>query len=88
MDLRARRNCNQLDVRAIAPAKITDIDRRIGHLAASGDAAWVSSTSTTNGEFRGRVVHSTGAELMVLRRTPDGWRIAAIHWSSRARRAP
>jgi ketosteroid isomerase-like protein len=51
-----------------------------------GDAAWVSSTSTTTGEYRGRQVNSSGAELMVLARTPQGWRIAAIHWSSRTRR--
>jgi hypothetical protein len=31
-------------------------------------------------------VNSTGAELMVLRRDGDGWRIVAIHWSSRTRR--
>jgi uncharacterized GH25 family protein/ketosteroid isomerase-like protein len=52
----------------------------------AGDAAWASSTSTTQGEFRGRAINSAGAELMVLVRTPQGWRIAAIHWSSRARR--
>lgn len=51
-----------------------------------GDAAWATSTSTTQGEFRGRAVNSAGAELMVLTRTRDGWRIAAIHWSSRTRR--
>jgi len=51
-----------------------------------GDAAWVSSTSTATGDYRGRPVNSAGAELMVLARTPQGWRIAAIHWSSRARR--
>ena len=50
-----------------------------------GDAAWATSTGTTRGEFRGRAVDSAGAELMVLTRTPEGWRIAAIHWSSRAR---
>lgn len=51
-----------------------------------GDAAWATSTSTTQGEFRGRAINSTGAELMVLVRTPEGWRISAVHWSSRARR--
>jgi ketosteroid isomerase-like protein len=51
-----------------------------------GDVAWTTSTSTTEGEFRGRAINSAGAELMVLRRTPQGWRIAAIHWSSRTRR--
>ncbi len=69
-------------------ARAVKSGRQLRSVSVRGDAAWVSSTSTTNGEFRGRVVNSSGAELMVLRRTPDGWRIAAIHWSSRARRAP
>lgn len=51
-----------------------------------GDVAWASSTSTSQGQFRGRAINSAGAELMVLVRTPQGWRIAAIHWSSRTRR--
>ena len=53
-----------------------------------GDVAWSSSTSTTTGESRGRQVNSAGAELMVLTRTAAGWRISAIHWSSRAQRPP
>ena len=53
-----------------------------------GDVAWASSTSTTTGESRGRQVNSAGAELMVLSRTAAGWRISAIHWSSRAQRPP
>jgi ketosteroid isomerase-like protein len=52
-----------------------------------GDVAWATSTSTTQGEFRGRPVDSTGAELMVLTRTTEGWKITAIHWSSRSRRS-
>lgn len=51
-----------------------------------GDVAWAASTSVAQGTFRGRPVNSVGAELMVLTRGPGGWRIAAIHWSSRARR--
>jgi len=51
-----------------------------------GDVAWAWSTSVTQGEFRGRQVNSAGAELMVLERTDAGWRITAIHWSSRQRR--
>jgi ketosteroid isomerase-like protein len=51
-----------------------------------GDVAWAWSTSTTQGEFRGRQINSSGAELMVLTRTAAGWKIAAIHWSSRTRR--
>lgn len=53
-----------------------------------GDVAWASSTSTTTGSFRGRTINSSGAELMVLIRVGGGWRIAAIHWSSHARRSP
>lgn len=51
-----------------------------------GDIAWASSTSVTQGEFRGRAINSAGAELVVLVRTPAGWKISAIHWSSRTRR--
>ena len=51
----------------------------------AGDVAWATSTSSMSGEFRGREVNSNGAELMVLLRTDGQWRIAAIHWSSRAR---
>ncbi len=51
-----------------------------------GDVAWATSTSTTVGTYRDRAINSAGAELMVLTRTPEGWRIRAIHWSSRARR--
>ncbi len=50
-----------------------------------GNVAWTSSTSTARGTFRDRPVDSVGAESMVLLRTPQGWRIAAIHWSSRRR---
>lgn len=57
-------------------------------VSARGDVAWASSTSTTTGESRGRQVNSAGAELMVLTRTVAGWRISAIHWSSRALRPP
>lgn len=44
--------------------------------------AWVSATAVVTGSYRGRRVDSQGAELMVLSRTGDGWRIRAIHWSS------
>jgi ketosteroid isomerase-like protein len=50
-----------------------------------GDVAWASSTSTTRGEMNGRTINSMGAELMVLVRTAQGWKISAIHWSSRPR---
>jgi ketosteroid isomerase-like protein len=64
------------------PRTRSDIGVRV-----QGDVAWATSTSTVQGEFRGRAINSQGAELMVLRRTADGWKIAAIHWSSRSRRS-
>ena len=51
-----------------------------------GNVAWATSTSTTIGSYRDRAINSAGAELMVLSRSRDGWRIRAVHWSSRARR--
>lgn len=63
------------------PSRRGAIDVRV-----QGDVAWASSTSVTEGEFRGRKVNSAGAELVVLSREAAGWRIRAIHWSSRARR--
>ncbi|MFN2565897.1 MAG: DUF4198 domain-containing protein [Gemmatimonadaceae bacterium] len=67
-------------------ARATRSERRVRSVAVRGDAAWVSSTSSVQGEFRGRTLNSAGAELVVLVRTPSGWRISAVHWSSRARR--
>jgi uncharacterized protein (TIGR02246 family) len=57
------------------------------HVRVRGELAWSTSTTTTQGETNGRAVNSMGAELMVLVRTPGGWKISAIHWSSRQRRA-
>lgn len=70
----------------IAFARAVKSDRSAIRVVVRGDAAWVASTSTAQGEFRGRAVNSVGAELMFLVRDGDAWRIAAIHWSSRARR--
>jgi ketosteroid isomerase-like protein len=52
-----------------------------------GDVAWAVATSVTQGTFHGRPINSAGAELMVLTRSPSGWRIVAIHWSSHRRAA-
>lgn len=62
--------------------------RVVRRVTIAGDAAWVASSSTTKGEFSGRPIDSVGAELMVLIRTKTGWRISAIHWSSRRQRPP
>lgn len=54
----------------------------------NGNSAWASSTSEFVGAFQGRPVDSLGAELMVLSREAEGWRIRAVHWSGRARKSP
>lgn len=71
----------------IAFAQAVPSQRGATAVRVHGDVAWATSTSTTQGTFRDRAVNSAGAELMVLVRTPQGWRIAAIHWSSRNRRS-
>ena len=71
----------------IAFARAVRGERGALRVSVRGDVAWASGTSTSQGEFRGRAVDSAGAELMVLSRDGGGWRIRAIHWSSR-RRAP
>lgn len=55
----------------------------------SGDVAWATTSSVTEGKFKGRPVKSTDVELMVLSRSTTSagavWQIRAIHWSSRRR---
>ncbi len=70
----------------IAFARAVSRERGAIRATVRGDVAWATSTSTGRGEYRGRAVNSAGAELMVLTRTPDGWRISAVHWSSRTLR--
>ena len=53
-----------------------------------GETAWVTTSADFVGTFEGRPVDFQGLELMVLSREPAGWRIRAIHWSSRNRRPP
>ena len=52
-----------------------------------GNTAWLTSRSLMDGEFKGKPVKSSGAELIVLTKTQNGWQIRAIHWSSHKRAA-
>lgn len=67
-------------------ARVVKGERGPVRVVIQGDVAWATSTSTTQGEYRGRQINSVSAELMVLSRSSRGWQIRAIHWSSRARR--
>lgn len=69
-------------------AKAIPSAQAVSGVRVRGDVAWVTSTSSTQGEFRGRQVNSVGAELAVLSREGNVWKIRAVHWSSRTRRAP
>ncbi|MGI8401003.1 MAG: YybH family protein [Gemmatimonadaceae bacterium] len=60
-------------------------ETKVVSYAQQGSVAWVVSTSTSVGKFKGRDVDSVGTELMVLSRTKGIWKIRAIHWSSRRR---
>lgn len=66
---------------AAVPAHPGDLD-----VFVEGDAAWTVSTSRRQGRFRDRDIDSRGAELMVLAREGEAWRIVAVHWSSRSAR--
>lgn len=65
-------------------AKATSSTRTPRAITVSGDVAWSVSTSKTTGTVRNRAINSSGAELIVVRRTAAGWRIAAIHWSNKS----
>lgn len=52
----------------------------------SGNVAWVTSSSTSQGTFQGATVSKTGAELVVLTKGQEGWLIRSVHWSSRKRK--
>jgi len=66
--------------------KGVSITRSPIRVVVAGDAAWATSTSEVTGTYQGRAVDSLGTELMVLSRAPAGWRIRAVHWSSRPRK--
>jgi uncharacterized protein (TIGR02246 family) len=70
----------------IAFARATKATRSPVHVVVRGGVAWTTVTSTTRGTYHGSSVNSIGAELMVLTRVMDGWKISAIHWSSRRHR--
>lgn len=53
---------------------------------AVGDLAWVATESELHATKEGKPLTLLSSETMVLKRTAQGWRIAHIHWSSRAKR--
>jgi ketosteroid isomerase-like protein len=72
----------------IAFEKSVTVKRDTVRVVVRGDVAWVTTSADFTGTFEGRPVDFLGLELMVLSREPAGWRIRAVHWSSRNRRPP
>jgi ketosteroid isomerase-like protein len=48
-----------------------------------GDVAWARTSTEFRGTFQGKPLALLGLETMVLSRETDGWKIKALHWSSR-----
>lgn len=64
---------------AAVPSKLT---HRNGFV--DGNTAWIVSESRATGTYKDKPVDRVTTETMILRKTAEGWRIAHIHWSSRA----
>jgi ketosteroid isomerase-like protein len=69
-------------------ARTVPSKRTVLSVVVVGDAGWIASKSESVGRMGTRSINSVGAELIVLRKRDTGWKIAAIHWSSRTRRQP
>ncbi|WP_069132248.1 YybH family protein [Rhodohalobacter halophilus] len=48
----------------------------------NGNTAWVTSKSHLSGVYNDRDLSLNSMELIVLKKTENTWRIAAVHWSS------
>jgi ketosteroid isomerase-like protein len=66
----------------IAFLRATQSETLAAHLHVMGESALWMSESRTRGTIRDRQIDSRGAETFVLVRTPEGWKIRHIHWSS------
>lgn len=68
----------QSDLKAAKHVQHKVIDRNVRK---TDDEAWVMTRTQVSGEIGGKTINRPGTETMNLVRTPDGWRIAHIHWS-------
>lgn len=74
---------------AISDAKfLRDVHQQLLRRRAQAAAAvvWIGSERELHATKDGAPSTLLSTETMVLRHTPDGWRIAHIHWSSRPKR--
>lgn len=73
----------QADMDFVAKATTTLVSRKS---SIDGPVAQVTSESTVSSERDGKTVRQHSLETLLLRNTPEGWRITHIHWSSRTLR--
>ncbi len=55
------------------------------HTNTKGNTAWVSTLSRMSGTYNQSDIRINSAELAVLVKTEEGWKISALHWSSRSK---
>lgn len=67
----------------IAFARSDNVARIPRTVLVVGDVAYSAITETITGRYGNRPRGSAGAEVIVLERATTGWRITAVHWSSR-----
>ena len=67
------------DIAFLAQVRSTTIRDRV---TVAGGMALYTREYRSRGTWRGRAIDSAGTETLVLVRTPRGWRIRHIHWSS------
>jgi len=48
------------------------------------NTAWISTVSQMSGSYNDRDISVNSAELAVLVKTDEGWKISSVHWSSRS----
>ena len=63
-------------------------DRTVVRVTVMRDAAFIAARTINPPTGAQGNTGSELAELMIVSRTSSGWRIRAVHWSSRRRRAP
>jgi ketosteroid isomerase-like protein len=66
---------------AFLKASKVDLLKRVS--GSSGDSAWVNSEYRIRGQSsKGRPIDVLNTETILLRKTPQGWRVQHVHWSS------
>ena len=73
------------DIEFMAGMKREIQSRQVG---GDGTTGWVATKARIRGQYQGKSVDLDSTETVILTLTTAGWRIAHMHWSSSAHRAP